>query len=55
MQGAAQAVPALSPANEIEDPNNRLAPAKGAIVATILNVFLWVGLFGLGSILTLPR
>jgi hypothetical protein len=55
MQGAASVVPALSPANEIEDPSNRLAPAKGTIAATVLNVFLWVGLFGLGSILTLPR
>jgi hypothetical protein len=61
MQGAASAVPARSPAsvelstNALDPSTDPLAPAKGTIVATVLNVCLWVGIFGLASLLTLPR
>jgi len=34
---------------------NPFAATKRSALATVLNVFLWVGMFGLASILTLPR
>ena len=61
MQGAASPIPARRPAvaglstGDLDASAAQLAHAKGSILATVLNALLWVGLFGLASILTLPR
>ncbi len=55
MQGAAATSPALARSAEMEAPSNQLLHAKGSTLSKVLNVLLWVGMFGLASILTLPR
>ena len=37
---------------ELETPADRRAAARGSVIASIISAFLWVGMFGLASILT---